>query len=94
MSGVDTAGAESEPAGVGAVKAGWTLGFEGVGRVDVVGPILFVFVIPVGVVGLMIIGAMLGIEQEQKKASAAGVGRWHIDPQTGEREFRYGRDGE
>lgn len=46
----------------------------------------------------LILGLMLGIygaqdarQFEQQRAIEAGVGKWVIDAQTGERRFEYGR---
>ena len=38
------------------------------------------------------VGLNAGISQEQQRAAAAGVGRWQIDPATGERSFVYGKE--
>jgi hypothetical protein len=35
-------------------------------------------------------GRSRGIEQEQAKAIEAEVGRWEIDPTSGQKHFRYG----
>lgn len=36
-------------------------------------------------------GERIGVEREQQKAVEAGVGRWTIDPVSGEKTFEYGR---
>lgn len=37
-------------------------------------------------------GLDAGVRQEQQKAVESGVGRWQIDPATGERYFVYGKE--
>lgn len=37
-------------------------------------------------------GFRTGIDEERKKAIAAGAGRWTVDPQTGEKQFEYRKE--
>lgn len=39
-----------------------------------------------------VVGGMREASSQRKQAIDAGVGRWVIDPVTGETEFRYGEE--
>ncbi len=43
-----------------------------------------------GVVTVGKCGHAIGIHYERQKAIEAGVGRWVVDPATGNTEFKYG----